>query len=140
MVRLGDWSHATVLAAEPCSAAAARDFVCHHLVAHDLQHLVDDLRLVVSELATNALAHARTPFRVTLSREDSLVRLGVQDESAAPPVRAEPCDMDVRGRGLVIVEMLSAEWGVRSEDGGLKSVWACFPVEQLESTPAVPSR
>ena len=62
-----DWSHETVLAPEPISAALARDFVYVHLVAHDLFPLVEDVRLVVSELATNAVAHAQTPFRVTLS-------------------------------------------------------------------------
>lgn len=76
MVSIADWSHETVLAADPMSVARARDFVCTHLVVHDLLHLVEDVRLVVSELATNAVAHAQTPFAVTLSSANGSVSLG----------------------------------------------------------------
>lgn len=75
------WSHGTTLAATPISASEARAFVSHHLVDNRLLHLVEPVRLVVSELATNALVHGRTPFVVTLSREDDTVRLTVQDDS-----------------------------------------------------------
>ena len=57
------WSHETHLAAEAISASQARVFVSRHLLAHDLANLVDDVRVVVSELATNAMLHAQTPFR-----------------------------------------------------------------------------
>jgi anti-sigma regulatory factor (Ser/Thr protein kinase) len=126
MVRIDDWSYATILAAEPRSAREAREFVCVHLIAHDLPHLVDDIRLVVSELAANAVAHARTPFRVTLSRVSGLVRLAVQDESPSVPAKSEPGDTDECGRGLLIVELLSTEWGATTDGAGLKSVWASF--------------
>ena len=66
MVSIADWSHKTELAAEPMSVQLARDFVCLHLVANRLLHLVEDVRLVVSD-ATNAVAHAQTPLIVTLS-------------------------------------------------------------------------
>ena len=56
------WSHETVLAAEPGSAAKARAFVLQHLAEHRLLYLVDDVRMVASELATNAVLHARTAF------------------------------------------------------------------------------
>ena len=49
------WAYETELAAELVSASSARDFVCLHLGEHDLPHLAHDMRLVVSELATNAL-------------------------------------------------------------------------------------
>ncbi|HEY3529185.1 MAG TPA: hypothetical protein VGK78_08535 [Nocardioides sp.] len=57
-----------VLPGKPPSVALARDFVCKHLLAHHQSHLVDDVRLMVSELATNAVVHAQTPFGVCLSR------------------------------------------------------------------------
>ncbi len=122
-----DWSHQIVLAAEPMSAGLARDFVGLHLVAHRLTHLVDDVRLVVSELATNVVDHARTPFVVTLSMAGGAVLLALQDESVTVPVRAEPGLMDIRGRGLMIVAMLSHEWGINTDVHGFKSVWASFP-------------
>lgn len=127
MLPVTDWTHQIVLAAEPRSAALARDFVRLHLVAHHLRHLVDDVRLVVSELATNAVAHAQTPFVVTLSSVDGSLLLDIQDESTSAPVRSVPDIMDMSGRGLMIVELLSQEWGTSTDAHGFKSVWASFP-------------
>lgn len=126
MNRIPDWSHRIVLAAEPVSASKARDFVCLHLVERQLPSLVDDVRLVVSELATNAMAHARTPFTVTLSKTEETVLLAIQDGAPTVPVRAVSEVTDTGGRGLEIVALMSDEWGVRTDGGGLKSVWACF--------------
>lgn len=127
MVPSPDWSHETVLAAEPMSASLARDFVRLHLVAHLLGFLVEDVRLVVSELATNAVAHARTPFLVTLSSADGTVLLVIRDGSTSVPVRSVPDALDMSGRGLLIVESLSQEWGSSTDGHGNKSVWASFP-------------
>jgi anti-sigma regulatory factor (Ser/Thr protein kinase) len=124
---MSDWSHETVLEAEPQSAALARDFVSLHLLAHQLAHLVEDVRLVVSELATNAVAHAQTPFVVTLSSGNGSVLLDIQDGSTSAVVPSVPDVMDMSGRGLMIVELLSHEWGTSSNGQGLKSVWASFP-------------
>ncbi len=126
MNQIPGWSHETVLAAEPVSASKARDFICLHLVAHDLLYLVDDVRLVASELATNAMVHARTPFVVTLSEAKGVVLLAVRDGSASVPVRAAPRVTDMGGRGLVLVELLSHEWGASTDGDGSKSVWASF--------------
>jgi anti-sigma regulatory factor (Ser/Thr protein kinase) len=138
MVPIADWSHETVLAAKPKSAALARDFVCLHLVAHDLAHLVEDVRLVVSELATNAVSHAQTPFSVTLSSAKASVLLAVQDESTSVPVRSAPDVMDMSGRGLVIVESLCQAWGTSTDGHGSKSVWASFPSGVGELEPDLP--
>jgi hypothetical protein len=34
--------------------------------------------------------------------------------------------MDLRGRGMLIVELLSTEWGTTTDGPGRKSVWASF--------------
>ena len=52
------WPHRTDLPGEPASVRQVRDFVCSRLLEHHLPYLVDDMRLVVSELATNATRHA----------------------------------------------------------------------------------
>lgn len=127
MVQMIDWSHSTVLAAEPPSPAKARDFVSMHLLAHALMHLVDDMCLVVSELATNAVVHAKTPFTVTVFGTNESVFLAIEDGSASVPVRAVPDVLSTSGRGLMLVEALSDEWGTRTDGHGLKSVWASFP-------------
>lgn len=139
MVPTIGWSHETILATEPISAALAREFVSLHLVAHYLVHLVEDLRLVVSELATNALAHAQTPFVVTLASANGSVLLAIHDESPSAPVRSTPDVMDMGGRGLLIVQLLSQPWGTRTDAHGFKSVWASFPSgpRELKSDPVL---
>jgi anti-sigma regulatory factor (Ser/Thr protein kinase) len=122
-----DWFHETELAAYPTSAGRARAFVSEHLLDHDLVELVDDVRLVTSELATNAMTHARTPFTVTLQGHDQSVLLTVRDGSAVLPIeRAAQGEHADAGRGLWIVDVLSREWGVVSGNGAAKSVWARF--------------
>ena len=120
------WSHETALAAEAVSASLARDFIELHLRAHDLAHLSDDVQLVVSELATNALLHAGTPFTVTLRGDGESVLLVVQDGSSSAPVHATVSELETRGRGLTLVDALSRDWGVNPGDGSAKSVWASF--------------
>jgi anti-sigma regulatory factor (Ser/Thr protein kinase) len=128
MVPITGWSHETTLTAEPISAALAREFVRLHLVAHHLVHLVEDVRLVVSELATNAVAHAQTPFVVTLASANGSIVLAIQDGSPSAPVRSRPDVTDMSGRGLMIVELLSQAWGTSTDAHGFKSVWASFPM------------
>jgi anti-sigma regulatory factor (Ser/Thr protein kinase) len=88
--------------------------------------LVDDIRLVASELATNAMVHARTPFVVSLSELNGVVLLAVRDGSTSVPVKARPQVIGLGGRGLVLVELLSHEWGARTDASGYRSVWAPF--------------
>ncbi|GAA0909353.1 ATP-binding protein [Streptomyces thermoalcalitolerans] len=92
----------------------------------------EDVLLVVSELVTNALVHARPPATLRLRRVPDgacrAVRVEVTDQGpAAPP---EPCaapDPDEHGRGLGIVAALSARCGVRAYAGEVNR-WAEVPV------------
>lgn len=120
------WSHETELAARARSASQARAFVSRHLLDHELAHLVDDVRLVVSELATNAMVHARTPFTVTLGGFEDTVFLAVLDGSRVGPTLVVAGGMDTSGRGVSIVQTLSREWGFTDGASGGKSVWAEF--------------
>jgi anti-sigma regulatory factor (Ser/Thr protein kinase) len=126
-----NWSHDTTLEATPLSASGARAFVSLHLVDHQLMYLVDPVRLVVSELATNALVHGQTPFVVTLSRADDTVRVMVSDDSAWRERRdgAPEHALQAGGRGLGIVKVLSRDWGVIAGEGS-KTVWATFDTVQ----------
>ena len=127
------WSHGTTLEATPVSAAGARAFVSRHLVDHRLASLVDPIRLVVSELATNAVVHAQTPFVVTLSREADTIRVTVSDDSAWIVPRAPDHVLQAGGRGLGIVKVLSRDWGVIT-DLGSTTVWATFAARQGRSS------
>jgi anti-sigma regulatory factor (Ser/Thr protein kinase) len=120
------WAHETVLAGENVSVARARDFVRGHLVAHDLPFLEGDMLLVVSELASNAVQHARTDFTVNLSGDDSSVILAVRDDSPSDPFQLSPSGTRTRGRGLALVDRLTHDWGVEHWNSTSKSVWARF--------------
>jgi len=123
------WEHRATWPSDVRHVATARDFVGEQLVRHRLDHEVDILRLVVSELVTNAVLHARSPFVVTVGRVDHTLMLAVWDESVVlPPEPLRPSTRRQRGRGLTIVEHLSSEWGVTHEHGG-KTVWARFALD-----------
>lgn len=133
-----DWSHTTTFEATPLSAAQARAFVTRHLVDHRLLYLVNPVRLVASELATNALVHAQTAFSVTLSASDTEVVLTVRDHSPTLPERRAPHALDETGRGLQIVDMISLEWGINEDGAGSKAVWASFPTRVGERSSPSP--
>lgn len=126
MARRALWTHDVELKAEAISASGARRFVRHHLSSHGLPLMIDDVELVVSELATNALAHAGTPFRVSVARFGQVVLLEVTDQSPVVPRRVRPGPLDTAGRGVFMVERVSKDWGTRSLPGIGKTVWVSF--------------
>ena len=121
------WCHEIVLAADAASARRARSFVTRQLVEHRLAYLVDEVRLVASELATNAVVHAATEFTVVLEGEVTSVLLTVRDGSSGslPRLNIAPATA-ASGRGLHIVDVVSQEWGVGDPEGAPTSVWARF--------------
>ena len=122
------WSHQATFEASRISAFQARVFVSRHLIEHRLLYLVDPVRLVMSELATNSLVHAQTAFTVTLAGFDETVLLTVRDDSLALPTRRAAQALDTGGRGLEIVEIVSLEWGTNQDGAGSKAVWASFAI------------
>jgi anti-sigma regulatory factor (Ser/Thr protein kinase) len=112
----------------PCkaeSARTARMLVRTALAAWGLDAITGDSELVVSELVANTVQHTSCRhIRVTITRfAPGLVRIGIADKSRTPPVRRAPCDDDVRGRGLALVDMLTVRWGTDPKRWG-KCVWA----------------
>lgn len=120
------WSHQADWPALPENVSAARYFVAERLRSHGLDTLVGDTRLVVSELATNAVVHARTPFTVMLSGTVSTVTISVTDGSRSEFAPPTPAVLSaVKGRGLYMVGVYSQEWGITPTQSG-KTVWATF--------------
>ena len=110
------------LPAEPASIPRARRFVRGAVESLGADAAADDAVLLISELATNALLHARSAFTVEVTRNDDRVRICIVDGSpAAPRVRAYAEDATT-GRGLQLVQTLSADWGVHFRQHG-KTVW-----------------
>jgi anti-sigma regulatory factor (Ser/Thr protein kinase) len=90
--------------------------------------VIDDARLLISELVTNAVTHTRSPFSVSVASHSAKLRLAVHDTSSALPVRGdEPGPSG--GRGLHIVAAVANDWGVVTSPPG-KTVWA-----ELSATP-----
>lgn len=105
---------------EPASAAAARSFAVSASRASG--ELADTVSLLTSELASNAVLHARTPFVVRVTSRSSMLRVEVADTNPNLPARKEYGPDAITGRGLRIVEGLADRWGVEVEPGG-KAVW-----------------
>jgi anti-sigma regulatory factor (Ser/Thr protein kinase) len=80
--------------------------------------------LVVDELVTNAVVHARTPIQVLLSLRAATLRVAVADRSERAPAPRAPHQDDENGRGLALVTALSHRWGVSARRSGGKVVWA----------------
>ncbi len=116
------------LARNYASVQAARRFVRHALHMWSADGQVDDAVIIVSELVTNAIAHAHTGCELRISRMDgaqgAIVRLEVNDRGAHIPDVQTLTDTREHGRGLHIVAALTKAWGVDTEPDGSKTVWA----------------
>jgi anti-sigma regulatory factor (Ser/Thr protein kinase) len=94
--------------------------------------LVDDAVLVLSEILSNALKHARPldsgKVRVSWNVRGGALELEVTDGGGATrPHPARPSLSALGGRGLGIVSSLVADWGVRQMPGET-TVWAVLPL------------
>ena len=118
-----------VLPCAPASVAVARQRLAAELTAAGIfDGVVGDAVLVVSELLSNAIRHARplTGSNLLLSWDltDGAIEIAVTDGGAATrPMTAQATVSSLGGRGLDIVDYLARSWGVRSDDTGL-TVWA----------------
>jgi two-component sensor histidine kinase len=98
----------------------ARKFVAEVLAEWGLPRdgeVAESVRLIVSELATNAVQHTfgQSPtftVGVRLEREE-LLRIGVTDSHPRFPKRLPAAVQQDNGRGMVIIRWLTAESGGR---------------------------
>ena len=112
---------------EPTSAARARALARERLGPVCTPDALDTIALLVTELVTNAVLHARTPLHLTIETTSEHVRLCVADSSRQIP-EANGYDSDaVSGRGLALVERLASAWGVDQTPSG-KIVWCEIPI------------
>ncbi|MGW3664886.1 ATP-binding protein [Streptomyces sp. NPDC005141] len=118
---MADHQEASVtLRSEPVSVSTARKFVAEVLAEWGLpcdSEVAETVRLIVSELATNAVQHTlgQSPtftVDVCLDREEHL-RIGVTDSHPRFPKRLPAAVQQDNGRGMVIIRWLAAECGGR---------------------------
>ena len=113
--------------ADPTSAGEARRFVDATLRRWSCDHFVDVASLLVSELVANAVLHAGTSIAVVVRVDGDRLRVEVHDGNGRLPARKHYSTLSATGRGLMLVERMSRDWGVAATSGG-KVVW--FELEQ----------
>jgi len=117
----------TILPPRPASARAARRFLAAVLTAWRMPELLGgDAALLLSELATNAILHAESPFSVIVRYDGRHLRVEVGDGSRERPhVRAAAPDLP-GGHGLRMIDTVARRWGVLLTGRG-KRVWFELP-------------
>lgn len=116
------------LGAIPTSPGTARAVACELLNEWGLTGLTEAVELIVSELVTNAVKASdgypvppAVQFRMSTKQDSVLIE--VWDCDPRQPIMRRPMDVDESGRGLFLVEAMSARWGWTEFEQG-KVVWA----------------
>ncbi|MCM2391672.1 ATP-binding protein [Streptomyces albipurpureus] len=136
---MADHQEASItLPSDPASVSMARKYATDIVTEWGLREesdAVDTVRLIVSELATNAVQHTfgQSPtftLGLRLARDEEL-RIGLTDSHPRWPQRLPAAVRQDNGRGMVIVRSLTAEFGGKlsvtpTEEGG-KTVWIALP-------------
>jgi anti-sigma regulatory factor (Ser/Thr protein kinase) len=84
---------------------------------------VEIVTLLVSEIVTNAIRYTAADFTVTIEHDEQRIEVQVTDQGGGTPSPRRPDPSDPTGRGLMIVQALSDEWGVTRHPDGSKAVW-----------------
>lgn len=119
------------LAPAPEAPARSRQFTQDTCALWGIGRVAGIAELVASELVTNAVVHARTPFTVTLRLTDGRLHVAVRDGDPRPMLRPSPGASggpdDEHGRGLLLLDAMADAWGCSPTADG-KVVWATITV------------
>jgi anti-sigma regulatory factor (Ser/Thr protein kinase) len=110
------------------AAGMARRALRDALRSWQLDHLADTALLLVSELVGNAIRHAQADesgLELRLATDGKRLRIEVLDPDRRTPTVGDPGPLDESGFGLVLVQALADEWGVRQLAIG-KAVWVAL--------------
>ena len=122
------------LPGDPRSAGAARQFLSVTLESWGDDDYEFAAVLLLSELVTNAVLHARTEIVVRLTRLDDALRMEVGDGSTRAPLTRHYSAEATTGRGLALVDSLAREWGVEVAHDG-KVVWCVIDGPAVAADP-----
>lgn len=108
------------------AVAPARRWARERLVEAGVEPArLEVLVLLVSELVTNAVAHADPPVTLRVDVDDVRTRVEVTDGARDEPVLRNPPPTALGGRGVMFIDRLSSRWGTAPEEDGVavKAVW-----------------
>ena len=112
------------LAPGEAGLSMARQFAASVSESAGWHELVEDIAMVTSELAANAVLHGERPIGITVETAADWLRVEVTDAGSAMPVELDASPELERGRGLAIVAALAHDWGAERLPGSGKVVWA----------------
>lgn len=93
------------------SVRAARQFVAAAVA--DMEVDQDVVAILTSEVATNAVLHANSDFRVRVQRRRGVVRIEIMNHAPELLLIKQQPSTD-GGRGLQILDKLAQDWGVET--------------------------
>lgn len=135
------------LPSDPASVSTARTYVVSTLAEWGLPpetEAADTIRLIISELATNAVQHTfgQSPtFTVAMRLDrDEQLRIGVTDSHPRFPKRLPAAVQQDNGRGMVIIRWLAAECGGRLRVRPTREGGKTISIELPWTVPARPVR
>lgn len=108
---------------DPMTVTTARRLVTEELLRSGLVELSDDAALLVTEVVSNAVMHARTAILLHVTITTDRVRVEVDDGSSQLPAWSPSMAESLSGRGLTLVNALASRWGADLLDVGGKTVW-----------------
>jgi anti-sigma regulatory factor (Ser/Thr protein kinase) len=101
----------------------ARALLTDLLVESDQETSASRAAVVISELVTNAVVHARPPVEIRACVTGSALHVEVTDQSSSPPRPLRRHPHDPGGLGLWLVDSLADRWGYAMGPGNVKTVW-----------------
>ena len=116
---------------EPLLGAArqTRELITEACGRWNRPDLIGNACIVATEMVNNVVAHARTPMRVLLGLHGDTMSVAVRDGSPVVPRFTGPvAPSSYGGRGLLLIDSVSARWGHLPLDDG-KVVWAVLEGE-----------
>ena len=122
----------------PASVRRAREAVASALDGSVSAEVERDVVLLVSEVVTTSLRHARSEARgdigVLVSIRDDRIRVEVSDGGPGFDPQVRPSRDGPSGWGLYIVDYLADRWGITRD--GSNALWFEFDVERSPRVPA----
>lgn len=130
-------AHVVLLPPVRSAVAAARRHVERACREWHLEALEDNALLLTSEVVTNAILHGTGAVRLQMHRSASRLRIEVGDDDPELPSAQDSGNALESGRGLMIVNTLSTDWGAEQLGAG-KIVWFELAAPSEEHPTPVP--